>query len=84
MADCTLDLYRSAVDITAEWGPEIERITAPGVAILAPEDVFASEEKTRRVAARAKAATVTLSGLGHWWMVQRPDVAVKALEPYWN
>jgi pimeloyl-ACP methyl ester carboxylesterase len=84
MADCTLDFFRSAIDITAEWGPQVERITAPGVGILAPEDVFASEEMSRRVAARAKATTVTLSGLGHWWMLQSPGAAVKALEPRWN
>jgi hypothetical protein len=38
----------------------------------------------RRAAARAGARVAVLGGLGHWWMVQDPKRAARALEDFWS
>ena len=38
MADCILDLYRSAVDVGKQWGPDFAAIPAPGLVIIPGED----------------------------------------------
>ena len=35
MADCILDLYRSAIDVGREWAPDFHDIPAPGCVLLA-------------------------------------------------
>jgi pimeloyl-ACP methyl ester carboxylesterase len=72
MADCILALYRSAVDVGREWGPQFHDIAAPGLVLVPSEDPFGSADKSRAGAARAGAATAELPGLGHWWMLQDP------------
>ena len=42
MADCILDLYRSAVDVGRQWGPDFAAIPAPGLVIIPGEDPFLS------------------------------------------
>jgi pimeloyl-ACP methyl ester carboxylesterase len=34
MADCILDLYRSAVDVGRRWGPDFAAIPAPGLVMI--------------------------------------------------
>src|SRR6266567_2303915 len=83
MADCILDLYRSAVDVGRQWGPDFAAIPAPGLVIMPSEDPFLSAAPAARAAARAGARTVTLDGLGHWWMLQDPARAATVLREFW-
>ena len=83
MADCILDLYRSAVDVGKQWGPDFTAIPAPGLVIIPGEEPFMSAASSARAAARAGARTVALDGLGHWWMLQDPARAVTVLREFW-
>ena len=72
MAECILSLYRSAVDVAKQWGPDFAAIPAPGLVIIPGQDPFLSAASAAKAAARAGAKTVALDGLGHWWMLQDP------------
>lgn len=84
MADCILGLYRSAVDVGHEWGPQFSQILPPGLAVVPSEDPFLSAEHARTAAARAGARVAELPGLGHWWMLQDPARAAAVLEDFWE
>ncbi len=83
MADCILDLYRSAVDVGKQWCPDFAAIPAPGLVIIPSEDPFLSAASAARAAARAGASTAALDGLGHWWMLQDPGRAAAVLREFW-
>jgi pimeloyl-ACP methyl ester carboxylesterase len=83
MAECVLDLYRSAVDVGKQWGPDFVAIPAPGLVITPSEDPFLSAASAAKGAARARAKTVALDGLGHWWMLQDPARAAAILREFW-
>jgi pimeloyl-ACP methyl ester carboxylesterase len=84
MADCILALYRSAVDVGREWGPEFRDVPAPGLVIVPSEDPFLSGDLARSGAASAGAAVADLAGLGHWWMLQDPAKGAAALTEFWT
>ncbi|MGH3288711.1 MAG: alpha/beta fold hydrolase, partial [Streptosporangiaceae bacterium] len=83
MADCILDLYRSAVEVGKQWGPDFAAIPAPGLVIIPSEDPFLSAASATKAAARAGAETVALDGFGHWWMLQDPARAATVLREFW-
>ena len=83
MADCILALYRSAVDVGRDWGPEFRDIPAPGLVVVPSEDPFLSADSARGGAARAGAKVAELSGLGHWWMLEDPARGAAMLEEFW-
>jgi pimeloyl-ACP methyl ester carboxylesterase len=83
MADCILDLYRSAVDVAKQWGPDFAAIPAPGLVMIPGEDPFLSAASAARAAERAGAKTAALGGLGHWWMLQDPARAAAVLREFW-
>ncbi|PRY38207.1 alpha/beta fold hydrolase [Umezawaea tangerina] len=57
----------------------------PGLAVVATADNTAGTDVQRWEAAAAAGASVeVLEGLGHWWMVQDPDLAAKALTRFWE
>jgi pimeloyl-ACP methyl ester carboxylesterase len=83
MADCILGLYRSAVDVGKQWGPDFAAIPAPGLVIIPGEEPFMRAVSSTRAAARAGARTAALDGLGHWWMLQDPARAATVLREFW-
>jgi pimeloyl-ACP methyl ester carboxylesterase len=83
MAECILTLYRSAVDVGQEWGPDFCDIAAPGLALLPTEDPFLSADGSRLAAGRAGVDVVELAGLGHWWMLQDPARGAAVLTDFW-
>ncbi len=83
MADCILDLYRSAVDVGKQWGPDFAAIPVPGLVIVLGEDPFLSAASAAKAAARAGAKTVALDGFGHWWLLQDPARAAAVLGEFW-
>jgi pimeloyl-ACP methyl ester carboxylesterase len=83
MAECILALYRSAVDVGTEWGPDFRDIPKPGLVILPTEDPFLAAAGAESAAANAGAALTKLEGIGHWWMLQDPGRGAQALESFW-
>ena len=83
MAASILSLYRSAVDVGKEWGPEFRDIPRPGLVVIPSEDPFLSADGARAAAREAGAKAVGLEGLGHWWMLQDPQRGARALEDFW-
>lgn len=84
MADSVLRLYRSAVDVGREWGPEFLDVARPGLVVVPSDDPFLSPDGARRAAARAGASVAELEGLGHWWMLQDPARGAAVLETFWT
>jgi pimeloyl-ACP methyl ester carboxylesterase len=84
MADCILALYRSAVNVGQEWGPDFRDVPAPGMVLLPSEDPFLSADGARSAANEAGAQVTELPGLGHWWMVQDPAKGAAVLEDFWG
>jgi pimeloyl-ACP methyl ester carboxylesterase len=83
MAQCILDLYRSAVDVGKEWGPEFRDIPKPGLVIVPSDDPFLPAEGAEAAARDAGASLATLEGISHWWMLQDPVRGAHTLEAFW-
>jgi pimeloyl-ACP methyl ester carboxylesterase len=83
MAECILALYRSALDVGTEWGPDFRDIPKPGLAIVA-DDPLANQERTIEAATTAGATVQRLEGLGHWWLLEDPARGARALETFWS
>ena len=83
MAAAILDLYRSAVDVGKEWGPDFRDVPKPGLVVIPSDDPFLSAGGARSAAREAGAKTAELDGLGHWWMLQDPQRAARVLEDFW-
>jgi pimeloyl-ACP methyl ester carboxylesterase len=83
MGSCILDLYRSAVNVGKEWGPEFHDIPKPGCILLATDDTLTSQAVARLAAAGAGAQVTELPGLNHFWMLQDPVASATAIEAFW-
>jgi pimeloyl-ACP methyl ester carboxylesterase len=86
MGRAVLAVYRSATrPVLAELGRELSAAAArPGLAVLATGDNLVGTDAQRRTAAaRAGARVEVLDGVGHWWMVQDPARAARALTTFW-
>lgn len=83
MKSCILDLYRSATDVGAEWGPAVDDITTPGAVLWAQHDPYVPARFGRRLAERT-GATLTELDCGHWWPCERPDEVATALHERWS
>jgi pimeloyl-ACP methyl ester carboxylesterase len=77
-----LPLYRSAVNVGKEWGPDLDSIKRPGLLIFGEKDQYMQPEFARRLAARTNAEIVFFPG-GHWWPLQFPKETAEALERRW-
>jgi pimeloyl-ACP methyl ester carboxylesterase len=83
MGQAILALYRSAVDIGQEWGPGIDRIQGPGLVLASALDPFRNAERSKRLAERTGATLVELPEAGHFWMLEDPAGAARALCRFW-
>jgi pimeloyl-ACP methyl ester carboxylesterase len=83
MTECILPLYRSAVDVGKEWGPDFADVPARGLVLVPSEDPFLVADSARAGARRAGASVTELEGVGHWWMLQDPERGAKALQDFW-
>jgi pimeloyl-ACP methyl ester carboxylesterase len=77
-----LPLYRSAVNVGKEWGPDLDSVQRPGMLIFGEKDQYMQPEFARRLAARTNAELVFFPG-GHWWPLQFPKETAEALERHW-
>ena len=84
MTDCVLPLYRSAVDVGEEWGPDFVDVPVPGLVLVPSEDPFLDADSARAGAKRTGASVAELEGVGHWWMLQDPAAGARALEAFWK
>jgi len=84
MKRCILRLYRSAIKVGEEWGPDLGKLSAPGLILWGELDPYAAPRWGERLAARTNARFVALPGCSHWWPLERPaDVAV-LLTKHWE
>ncbi|MCH2438793.1 MAG: alpha/beta hydrolase [Acidimicrobiales bacterium] len=87
MARCILGLYRSAAQPAMQELGEVLAGGAlpPGLVLIPTADPYAgTTEMATHVADLMGADTSPLEGLGHWWMMERPDLAADALVAHWN
>jgi pimeloyl-ACP methyl ester carboxylesterase len=84
MKDCILRLYRSAVQVGAEWEDDVARITRSALVLWGHDDPFVSPRFAERLAKRVRGELVLLEGCGHWWPHERAREAAEALERFWN
>jgi pimeloyl-ACP methyl ester carboxylesterase len=83
MKAAILPLYRSAVDIWAEWSPAMADVQRPGLVIWGREDPFMEIQIARKMADRAGARVVAFEATSHWWPAQRPRETAEALAVFW-
>jgi pimeloyl-ACP methyl ester carboxylesterase len=84
MKECILRLYRSAVNVGAEWEPDMKNAaTVPALVIWGRDDPYVDVRFAERLASRVDAELVVLD-TRHWWPVQAPAEAAAALTAFWN
>lgn len=84
MGQSILGLYRSALpNPFADWGGDLTRTETPGLVLVPSGDPFDNERAARDVA-RDLGAQVRVLEAGHFWMVQEPEQAAKALGEFWD
>lgn len=81
--DTILALYRSAVEVGAEWQPDLERIEVPAMVIWGREDPYVPLQFGEALAERMKGELVVLD-CGHWWPFERPAETAEALLRHWS
>jgi pimeloyl-ACP methyl ester carboxylesterase len=80
--DSILKIYRSAVEIGAEWQPDLERLEVPAMVIWGRTDPYVPLEFGAALAQRMKGELVVLE-CGHWWPFERPAETAEALLGHW-
>ncbi len=88
MKSCILTLYRSAVDVGAEWQPAVDALGAderrpPALVLWGRDDRYAAIEFGQRLADRVGARFVPLD-CGHFWPVAAATAAAEALQRLWS
>ena len=84
MKDCILRLYRSAVDVSGQWGPDLERAPSQALLVWGADDPFAPVEIAERSAKRVGGEALVLQECGHWWPLERPAEVAAALKQLWG
>jgi pimeloyl-ACP methyl ester carboxylesterase len=84
MADCILKLYRSAVGVERQWGPDLGRVERPGLVMFPAADALQDKERFQQVAERAGARLVELEGVNHFWPYEAPERAAAVLRDFWE
>ena len=87
MGRCVLALYRDAAQPAMSRLGEKVIVAQPrmGLVIMAEEDNFAgSLESMEEMADVLGADTATLTGVGHWWMCQKPAAGAQMLLDHWD
>jgi pimeloyl-ACP methyl ester carboxylesterase len=83
MKRCILALYRSAVQVGAEWTDDLKHVTAPGLVLWGERDPYAAARFGARLAERTRAPFVSFPGCSHWWQLERPDGVADELRRFW-
>lgn len=77
-----LRLYRSAIDIGADWGSDLSGLPASGMVIAAESDPFVPVKVCTRLAQSADVPLHVLPG-GHWAVFDHPTAFAARLQAHW-
>lgn len=80
--DSILKIYRSAIEVGAEWQPDLERQEVPAMVIWGRNDPYVPVKFGEALAARMGAELLVLE-CGHWWPFERPAETAAALLRHW-
>ena len=83
MKGCILDLYRSAVDVGADWQSTVEANERPALTIWGEADTVVPSHIGERQAERVGGPLVMLEGCPHWWPTARASEVAAALTDFW-
>ncbi len=83
MTHCVLAWARSD-DERVATAEAFHRVQRPGLLISVRDDPITSIDLGRKVAEQIGAQVFDLVGVGHWWMLQQPDVVADALDRFWT
>jgi pimeloyl-ACP methyl ester carboxylesterase len=84
MADCILALYRSAVNVGAEWEGAVAAMPrVPALVLWGRDDPYVGPEFAERLAARIDAELVIFDDCSHWWPWERAQETAAALARLW-
>ena len=85
MAECILALYRSAIDVGAEWQPAVDAMAhRPAMVFHGADDAFVPVEIAARLATRLGAELIVYPDCGHWWAWDRAEETAAALTRLWS
>jgi pimeloyl-ACP methyl ester carboxylesterase len=84
MKECILTLYRSAVNVGAEWADEVDKIARPGLVLWGADDPYVTPNFAEQLAKRTGARCVVFENTAHWWPVTRAAEAARELERHWQ
>jgi pimeloyl-ACP methyl ester carboxylesterase len=85
MAECILELYRSAVTVGDEWQDAVEAMPArPAVVFHGGADPYVGTEIAEQIAARLRGELVVYDGCGHWWAWERAAETAATLTRLWS
>jgi pimeloyl-ACP methyl ester carboxylesterase len=83
MKSAILDLYRSAVTVGAEWGPDLDGFDRPSLALWGADDPYCGADFGQLMAKRLRSRLTVFESTGHWWPVQRAQESAAELERLW-
>ncbi|MFG2953602.1 alpha/beta fold hydrolase [Streptomyces sp. NPDC048291] len=84
MKDSILRLYRSAVNLAAEWEPGLVNITSPAIVFWGIADQFDPVERADFVAKSVRATRLLKLDSGHWTPLQQPRQLADVLTQHWE
>lgn len=79
-----LALYRSAIDVGAEWKPGLSNMTAPALVIWGLDDPFLPHRFADELGNASQARAVVKLRSSHWPMNERAADVARELEAHWN
>jgi pimeloyl-ACP methyl ester carboxylesterase len=82
MKHAILLLYRSALDVGAEWNPGERGRERPGMIFWGRDDPYAKPKRGEEAAEAANAPLRVLDG-GHWAIFEHPAETARLLEAHW-
>lgn len=84
MAQCILDLYRSAVTVGDEWQDAVDTMPArPAVVFHGAADPYLGTEIAELIARRLHAELVVYEDCSHWWAWERATETAATLTRLW-
>lgn len=84
MKDCILRLYRSAVNLGAEWEPDLVNVRAPSMVFWGAKDPFTQIAFGHQLAAAMHASEVIALDCGHFTPLLKPAEIANALTRHWH
>ncbi|KAA0020644.1 alpha/beta hydrolase [Salinicola corii] len=83
MKHCILQLYRSAVNVGAEWEPRLTEMSAPSLIFWGQHDSTTPVEYADRLQKAIDAPDILKLECGHFTPIQCPQAIAAALEDHW-